>query len=90
MVNRTDILMTANEYITKDRAATHGDAEDSFAAIGNLWGEYLKTKVTPADVAIMMVLFKIARFKTNPAHMDNAIDMAGYAALAAEIAGGRK
>ena len=38
------------------------------------------------DVANMMVLLKIARAKENPKHMDNWVDMAGYATCAGEIA----
>jgi hypothetical protein len=80
-------LLAADKCITRDRAATHGDAEDSFQAIGDLWSCYLglNTRLLPHDVAIMMVLFKVARFKSNASHMDNAVDMAGYAALAGEI-----
>ena len=30
---RSEILDTAKEYITKDRAATHGDMENNFETI---------------------------------------------------------
>ena len=86
-MNRTEILNKANEYITKDRQSTHGDAEDSFANIANLWGAYLDKVISTQDVAIMMTLLKIARYKKNPSHTDNAIDMAGYAAIAGELGG---
>lgn len=85
-MKRTEILETANHYITKDRAATHGGAEDSFGAIAAMWSAYLDHEVTSADVCAMMVLLKVARFKNTPGHLDHAVDMAGYAALAGEIA----
>lgn len=89
-MNRTEILQTANEYITKDRAATHGEAEDSFAQIAAAWtwwlNDRLSAPVTAYDVAMMMVLFKLARAKGNPQHIDSAIDGCGYLAIAGEIA----
>jgi hypothetical protein len=84
-MDKTEILRTANEFITKDRQATHGKAEDNFANIGRLWSAYLNHSITPQDVAILMVLLKVVRFKGNPSHVDNAIDMCGYSALAGEI-----
>jgi hypothetical protein len=84
-MNRTEILKTANEYITKDRQATHGNAENNFSFIARLWSAYTELPITPQDVAMMMALLKMARFKGNPQHTDNAIDLCGYAALAGEI-----
>jgi len=85
-MKRSEILDTAKEYVTKDRAATHGDAESNFGLIAAYWSAHLDAHVGPADVAVMMTLFKLARMKSNPAHIDNAIDAAAYAALAGEIA----
>lgn len=89
-MNRTEILQTANEYVTKDRAATHGEAEDSFAQIAAAWtwwlNDRLSAPVTAYDVAMMMVLFKLARAKGNAQHIDNFVDGAGYLAIAGEIA----
>jgi hypothetical protein len=88
-MNREQILSTATQYITKDRAATHGNAEDTFSNIGDLWGWWMEGREIPTfndfDVAIMMTLFKIARIKGNPDHIDSYIDGAGYLALAGEI-----
>ena len=62
-MNRTEILNKANEIITLDRQATHGEAEDSFADIANLWSAYLNKEINPKDVAMMMVMLKIVRYK---------------------------
>jgi len=86
-VNRADILNTATNYVTRDRAADHGDLEDNFQMIASLWTVYLKHPVTAVDVGNMMALLKIARAKSNPAHADNYVDCAGYMACAGEIAG---
>ena len=85
-MNRTHILETANEYVTRDRAATHGDAEDSFSKLAALWGARLGVHIRPDQVAIMMLDLKTVRAWDNPKHQDNWIDMAGYAACGGEIA----
>ena len=88
-MTRSEILETAHLYITQDRAKTHGGAEDSFADIAARWSIYLEHPVGPEDVCMMMVLLKAVRFKNSPQHIDNPIDVAGYAALAGEIASKR-
>ncbi len=85
-MNRTDILDAARDCITRDRAATHGEAEDSFARIAALWSADLGVALSAVDVARLMALFKIARAKGNPSHQDNWVDGAGYMALGGEIA----
>lgn len=84
-MNRAQILDTAKAYVTKDRAADHGDMESNFATIAALWSAYLGAGVKPHDVAAMMSLLKIARIRQNPGHADNWIDSAGYAACGGEI-----
>jgi hypothetical protein len=88
-MKRADILATASEYVTQDRAATHGDAEDNFRRIADLWNAYLGVNtISAVDVAVMLALLKVARIKSNPTHADNWIDIAGYAACGGEIATG--
>jgi len=88
-MTRAEILATATEYVTKDRASTHGDAEDNFRRIAGLWNAYMGIDdITPIDVAVMMSLLKVARIRQNPTHADNWIDIAGYAACGGEIATG--
>jgi len=88
-MNREEILQTASQYITKDRDATHGDAEDNFENVASLWIWWMYGRdryvFNGLDVAIMMVLFKIARIKGNPDHVDSYVDAAGYLAIAGEI-----
>jgi len=91
-VTRKSILSVASEIINKDRAATHGEAENSFQTIADYWSVYLSkefhhsVKLTSLQVAQLMVLFKVARAHNNPQHLDNWVDQAGYTALAGEIA----
>jgi len=85
-MNRTEILDAARQAITVDRAATHGEAENTFGLIAAYWSAHLDTEVSPGDVAQLMVLFKVARMKANPGHADNYVDAVGYAAIAGELA----
>lgn len=88
-MKRADILATASEYVSIDRAATHGDAEDNFRRLADLWNAYLgMDDITSIDVAVMLALLKVARIRSNPTHADNWIDIAGYAACGGEIATG--
>lgn len=85
-MNRAEILDTAKQYVTKDRAADHGDMEDNFATIAAYWSIHLGCDVTATDVAVMMALLKVARIRSNPSHPDNWVDGAGYFACGGEIA----
>lgn len=84
-MKRGEILDTAKHCVMVDRAATHGDAEQNFGLVSAFWTAYLSKNITPHDVAVMMTLFKLARMKANPAHVDSATDAAGYAAIGGEI-----
>ena len=55
-MKRAEVLDTAKEYVTKDRAADHGDMEDNFSTIARYWSEHLGHEVTSVDVGIMMSL----------------------------------
>lgn len=87
-MNRSEILDTAKQYVTKDRAATHGDAESNFSLIATYWSAHLDAYVGPEDVAIMMTLFKLARAKGNLKNPENWVDGCGYLACGGEIATG--
>ena len=82
---RAEVLRTAERYVTKDRAATHGDMEDNFATIARYWSTHLGVAITSLDVSVMMTLLKIARIKNGREHLDNYIDGAGYLACGGEL-----
>ena len=88
MVTRSDIIMKAEELINGDRNETYGDARESFDTIAKLWSVYLGVSVTAEQVAAMFVLMKISRQRKSK-HMDNWVDIIGYAALGGEIEGGK-
>lgn len=82
---RAEVLRTAEQYVTKDRAATHGDMEDNFSTIAKYWSTHLGVPVTALDVSVMMTLLKLARIKNGNDNLDNYIDGAGYLACGGEL-----
>lgn len=93
-MKRDEILKTAEEIVTKDRNVQYGEPEDNFGVIAEYWSTYLSQHnggravlLTPMDVALMMVLFKLGRLTTERAvTLDSFVDAAGYVACAGEIA----
>ena len=86
-MTRKECLDMAAQCVLQDRASQYGGPEDTFGRIAKLWSAYLGTKLDGTDVAAMMGLLKIARLRANPTHGDSWIDLAGYAACGAELAG---
>ena len=90
-MTRKEILDAAAQIVTQDRDDQYGPPEACFAAIGNLWTDYLQAINTnidflrPSDVANMMILLKIARLANGKPKADNWIDIAGYAACGGEL-----
>ena len=90
-MNRYQVLAAA-EAAVKDREGSYGSPQENFERIAKLWNVILAGKlgeeheISASDVAMMMVAIKLARLIETPDHKDSAIDLAGYAALLAEIA----
>lgn len=83
------ILQQADKIINKDRMEEYGPPSESFKRIAELWTSYFDNKITitETDVAHMMILLKVSRAKgQNLENSDSHVDIAGYAALAAELA----
>lgn len=85
-MNTREVLEKALELTSGDRAKQHGDKYDNHANVAALWSAFLDVPVTPAQVALMMVLVKVARTKSGAHNTDDYVDAAGYAAIACEIA----
>lgn len=86
-MERENVLATAGELITKDRADLYGPPEKSFGLIGALWGAMLGTEaIAPEMVALMLVQLKVSRIVSSPSHEDSWVDLCGYGALGGELA----
>lgn len=90
-VTKKTVLETALQTVA-DRGVPYGGVEDNFRRIANLWNAHLENRFTEfaphleaADVAMMMILMKIARLAHAPSHADSWVDVAGYAACGGEI-----
>lgn len=90
----SEVLRTAEEIIFGERAKTYGDSKTSFSTIADFWTAYINkvlidqnpeaefsVVLSGHEVAMMMILMKVSR-TTGSYHIDNYIDIAGYAALA--------
>ena len=80
---RREILAMVEGCVCKDRQNTYGDAEDNFsniATIANvLLGKKLLKPLDALDVAMISAAIKMARLSSSPRHLDNWVDLAGYA-----------
>lgn len=63
------------------RMTTHGDPTVTLARIAGMWGAYIGTDISTADVAQMMVLVKIARTRGGY-DRDHFLDAIAYTLLA--------
>ena len=86
---RAQFLKEVEKLVCADRNVTHGDAEDNFRVIAQLWNVYIHNskgeELNNKDVAIMMCLFKVSRLRSNVDNIDNWLDLAGYAACGGGI-----
>lgn len=70
--------MTRRELLDKAAEKTCANREDTFPQIAHFWG------CEPLEVCIDMILLKVARIQSGQSVEDSLIDIAGYAACAAE------
>lgn len=80
-----DILKTAAKLVGNDRGKAHGDMKATHEDVAMLWTAYSGVCFSGHDVAMMMVLLKMARARNGAVNVDDYIDMAGYAAIAGEL-----
>ena len=76
------ILDAAKAAVTGPRLQDYGEPAENFARIADYWSTYLGREIQGHDVAMMMVLLKVARGVGE----DTCVDAAGYAALAYQVA----
>ena len=79
-----DVLKEALSVI-EQREQQHGTKHHVFDQTRRLWTAYLGIPVNAEQVAMMMVLLKIARTQNGAFNPDDFVDAVGYAALAGEM-----
>lgn len=91
-----EMLEHAAGLVSGQRAVDYGDKLHNHQRIAALWRMWLAEQekpcaITAYDVAMMMLLLKVARLMHSPGHADSHIDIAGYASILEEITdNGRK
>jgi len=83
---RSQILNEAITLINGDRNNDYGDPLDDFSTTASLWNTYINRTIdargdlqlSPHDVAVLMVLLKVARLSWTPEKKDHWADIAGY------------
>ena len=78
-------LRTALKLLSGKRQHEYGNKKENHENIARLWSAYLDHYISPHDVAILMVLLKVARAKFGNPSSDTYIDMVGYSAIAGEL-----
>jgi hypothetical protein len=92
----SEVCAEAAHLVAGDRGRVHGDKITNFRNIARIWNAILAAKCAKAglpplialdahDVANMMEAMKIARRYTGTANVDDYVDGAGYAGVAAEV-----
>lgn len=82
---KEDTLEAAIKAVS-DRGLNYGSPEDNFIRIANLWTTHVRNRygisaiLDAHDVALMLLLMKVARLENCPTHEDSWVDIAGYAA----------
>lgn len=91
---RKELLEKAIEITEGARQQHYGTPEDNFSRIAEYWQTYLRQTqlidgqiiICPHDVAVMMILMKVARLAADHLHDDSWLDIAGYASCGSECA----
>lgn len=86
-MTRKECLDAAAEAVLTSRAHEYGDGpEDSFSQIAKLWSAHFGIQFTTVDVAMALVMLKMARIRKNPHHNDSYVGGSGYFSCGAECA----
>lgn len=73
------VLDEAHRIVGGDRGDDYGHPGDDFARTAGAWQALFGWDVTPAQVALAMVVVKLSRLQETPDKRDSIVDIAGYA-----------
>ena len=71
--------------VVEERGQSYGDAATLFNQIAKRWSLTLGVEITASQVVLCMLDLKLARLSNDPTHTDSMVDVAGYAAVLAEV-----
>ena len=78
-------LLLHTSRVFEDRHKEYGDARQHFDQVAKRWSLTLGQEGTPAQVVLCLQDLKHTRLCHNPGHLDSIADVAGYAAVLAEL-----
>lgn len=84
-MDKETVLQEANRLVYGDRAAKHGDFRSNFQTTAALFNAWTGIEITPKQVAQLLICVKQARYKDNPEHRDNLVDLSGYTELLSRL-----
>ena len=77
---------TDTQALLAGRESVYGNRVDNMERVARMWNGYLGTDIiTPADMMMMMALYKACRFKVTPDYADNINDVLGYAQIVKDV-----
>jgi hypothetical protein len=91
---KQELAAEAVKLVTSSRQKAYGPPEQNFERICRLWNAHMINRgllqpdtsgLDPSDVAVFMVLMKLARLAETPDHRDSVVDVLGYALCYGEI-----
>ena len=77
MTTKPSLIEEALQAV-EERGENYGHPRDNLRRISEMWSTYLGTEVAMSDVAMMMILLKVARTVETPCHRDSLVDIIGY------------
>jgi hypothetical protein len=83
-MNATRLLQIALQTV-EDRGQSYGEAKALFDQVARRWSLTLGHDVTADQVVRCMLDLKLARLTVDPTHTDSMVDVAGYAAVLADV-----
>lgn len=87
-MKKAALLSKAADLITGHREGDYGDIHKNFSDIARLWSPVLGMQITTHQVALCLMLLKVARIIKTPTHIDSWADAAGYLGIGCELATG--
>jgi len=84
-MRKTEELLNNVKSTLVQRGSVYGSAEINHRRISELWSGYLDTYISPEQVAMCMLLVKVARLSQSSDHEDSLADLLGYGLIYHQI-----